>query len=161
MTYRTGIGFDIHRLEAGRDLILGGQHIPFPMGLSGHSDGDCLVHAVIDAILGALNEGDIGTYFPDSDPEYKDISSRILLEEVNKIRLERKAELINLDSVVIAEKPVLREYLPEIKDGLAKILDVSPKIISIKAKTNEGLDSLGRREAIAAWVTVLLLIKIR
>jgi 2-C-methyl-D-erythritol 2,4-cyclodiphosphate synthase len=126
------------------------------MGLAGHSDGDCLIHAVIDAILGALNKGDIGTLFPDSNPAYKNISSRVLLKEVNKIRLERKAELINLDSVVIAEKPVLREYLPGIQNRLAEVLEVSSERISVKAKTHEGLDSVGRREAIAAWVTVLL-----
>jgi 2-C-methyl-D-erythritol 2,4-cyclodiphosphate synthase len=156
LTYRTGIGFDIHRMEAGRKLMLGGYSITFPMGLAGHSDGDCLIHAVIDAILGALNKGDIGTLFPDSNPAYKNISSRVLLKEVNKIRLERKAELINLDSVVIAEKPVLREYLPGIQNRLAEVLEVSSERISVKAKTHEGLDSVGRREAIAAWVTVLL-----
>lgn len=156
MRYRTGIGFDIHRLEAGRELLLGGHTIPYPKGLSGHSDGDCLIHAVIDAILGALNAGDIGSHFPDTDPKYKDVSSRILLEKVNRMRREHRAELVNLDSVVIAEKPVLREYLPKIKERLAEILKVSPDKISIKAKTHEGLDSLGRREAIAAWVTVLL-----
>jgi 2-C-methyl-D-erythritol 2,4-cyclodiphosphate synthase len=143
-------------MEAGRKLMLGGYSITFPMGLAGHSDGDCLIHAVIDAILGALNKGDIGTLFPDSNPAYKNISSRVLLKEVNKIRLERKAELINLDSVVIAEKPVLREYLPGIQNRLAEVLEVSSERISVKAKTHEGLDSVGRREAIAAWVTVLL-----
>jgi 2-C-methyl-D-erythritol 2,4-cyclodiphosphate synthase len=156
LTYRTGIGFDIHRLEAGRKLILGGVQIPYFAGLSGHSDGDCLLHAVIDAILGALNEGDIGTHFPDTDPEYKDISSRVLLAEANRLRKRRKAEFVNLDSIVIAEKPVLKEYFPPIKDNLADILGVTPDTISLKAKTHEGLDSLGRRQAIAAWVSVLL-----
>ncbi len=156
MTYRTGIGFDIHRLEKGPELILGGCRIPFSKGLSGHSDGDCLIHAAIDAVLGALNAGDIGTHFPDTDPAFRNISSGILLQAVNKIRNEHGADLINLDAVVIAEKPRLRDYLPEMKIKLADLLEVDSEKISIKAKTHEGLGSLGRQEGIAAWVSVLL-----
>ncbi|MFO7866409.1 MAG: 2-C-methyl-D-erythritol 2,4-cyclodiphosphate synthase [Candidatus Aminicenantes bacterium] len=156
MTYRTGIGFDIHRLEKGPELILGGYRIPFSKGLSGHSDGDCLIHAAIDAVLGALNAGDIGTHFPDTDPAFHNIASGILLQAVNKIRNEHGADLINLDAVVIAEKPRLRDYLPEMKIKLADLLEVDSEKISIKAKTHEGLGSLGRQEGIAAWVSVLL-----
>ena len=149
-----GIGYDIHRLEKDRKLILGGLYLEYPFGLKGHSDGDVLVHSICDAILGALELGDIGTHFPDTDPLYKDISSLLLLEKVNKKVKEKGYIIKNVDATVICEKPKLTPFFPEMKSNISKIL--STKRVSLKAKTNEGLGALGRGEGIAAISVCLL-----
>ena len=159
MNIRIGIGYDIHRLGKGRILYLGGVSIPFPKGLIGHSDGDCLVHAIIDALLGALGEKDIGQNFPDDNPEYKNIRSTILLAEVTDMLNVMKAQIVNLDTVVIVEKPKLKDYIPKMKATLAPIMGLDETMLGIKAKTNEGLGEIGQGEAIAAWATVLIRFK--
>ncbi len=156
MSIKVGLGFDIHRLVNQRPLYLGGIAVPFPQGLLGHSDGDCLVHALIDAILGAAGEGDIGQLFPDSDPRFKDIPSLELLHHVMNIIKEKQMRLINLDSVIIAEEPPLAPHIPRMKEILSPVLMLSRESISIKAKTNEKLGPIGHQEAIAAWACVLL-----
>jgi 2-C-methyl-D-erythritol 2,4-cyclodiphosphate synthase len=156
--FRVGHGFDIHKLVLGRNLILGGVHIPYEYGLLGHSDADVLIHAVIDALIGALALGDIGKFFPDTQAEYKNANSRVLLREiVSIIKLEGNYKLSNLDATLIIEEPKLREYIDEMRQNLAKDLMVDIDQISIKAKTNEGVDSIGRGEAVAAHVVVLLI----
>lgn len=156
MKIRTGLGYDIHKLEKGKKLFLGGVEISFPKGLIGHSDGDCLIHAIIDALLGASGEGDIGQLFPDRDPEYKDIRSTELLEEVVGRMRKRKIEIVNIDSIIIAEEPRLGPYIPRMKEVLCPILGVEGEDFGIKAKTNEGLGEIGRREAIASFAQVLV-----
>lgn len=153
---RTGIGFDIHRLVDGRDLYLGGIAVPYHKGLLGHSDGDCLIHAIADALLGAMGEKDIGQQFPDKDMSFKDVRSTKLLETVVKLMERKKVRIANIDSVVIAEKPQLASHIPEMKDVLCRILKLQAESLGIKARTHEGLGPIGRGEAIAAWATVLL-----
>lgn len=156
MKIKAGLGYDIHKLEQGRQLFLGGVEIPFALGLLGHSDGDCLIHALIDAILGAMGENDIGQHFPDTDPNYKDIRSTALLKEVaDKIKNE-KLEIINIDSVIIAEEPKLTNHIYKMKETLSSILGIEKGNIGIKAKTNEGVDTIGQKKAIASWAIVLL-----
>lgn len=134
MKIKTGLGFDIHKLEKGRKLFLGGIEIPFPKGLKGHSDGDCLIHAIIDGLLGAAGEEDIGQLFPDTDPKYKDIrSTELLIETVWKLK-ERKIEIINIDSIIIAEEPKLASSIPQMKEILCPILRVEKDDLGIKAK---------------------------
>lgn len=156
MRIKTGLGYDIHRLEEGRKLFLGGLEIAFPKGLKGHSDGDCLIHAMIDALLGAMGEKDIGQLFPDSDPEYRDIRSTELLKEVVARIKKRKMEILSIDSVIVAEKPKLAPFLPEMKKILCPILGMAQRDLGIKAKTNEGLGAIGRGEAIASLAQVLM-----
>lgn len=153
--YRVGFGYDIHRLEAGRKLFLGGVEIPHTKGLVGHSDGDVLLHAVIDALLGALGEGDIGQLFPDTDPRYKDIRSTELLREVMNLLKKRKGKILNVDSVIVAEKPKLAPHTERMKETLSLILEIEKSRIGIKAKTNERLGSIGGGKAIACWAVVL------
>jgi len=153
---RTGIGYDIHRFKKGRPLYLGGVEIPFPRGLAGHSDGDCLIHAIIDALLGAIGERDIGQLFPDTDPRFKGIRSTELLKEVAVKVRDCGMKIVNIDSVVIAEEPNLSSIIPEIKETLSHLLELKKDKIGIKAKTNEGLGPLGRRKAIASWASVLV-----
>jgi len=153
---KTGLGYDIHRLEEGRKLFLGGVEIAFPKGLRGHSDGDCLIHALIDALLGAAGEKDIGQVFPDTDPKYKDIRSTELLKEVMGRIKKKKMEILNIDSVIIAEMPKLAPFLPRMKKILCPMLGIAQKDLGIKAKTNEGLGAIGRGEAIASLVQVLM-----
>jgi len=148
---RVGIGFDAHQLVEGRKLILGGVEIPFPKGLAGYSDGDVLLHALADALLGAAGRGDIGQHFPDSDPQYKGISSLILLERVCAIIKREQFVINNIDSVIVAEKPKVSPYIEGMKDKLAPILKISEKLINIKATTTEGLGFTGREEGIAAY----------
>lgn len=148
---RCGIGYDIHRLEPGRKLILGGVEIQFWAGLSGHSDADALVHAIIDALLGATGLGNIGTNFPDSDEKYKNITSLSLLEETNRMIKEKGFVINYIDTVIIAQQPKLAPFVNSMKENIAKILEISIDQISIKPKTNEYIDSVGRQEAIAAW----------
>lgn len=156
MKIRTGIGYDIHKLEEGRRLFLGGVEIPSPKGLIGHSDGDCLIHAVIDALLGASGDKDIGQLFPDSDPEYKDVRSTELLKEVISRLKKNKITIVNIDSIIVAEEPMLAPYIPRMKEVLCSILGIEGDDFGIKAKTNEGIGEIGRGEAIASWAQVLV-----
>ena len=153
---RTGFGYDSHRLVEGRKLIIGGVEIPHALGLLGHSDADVLLHAVTDAVLGAAALGNIGIFFPDNDPKYKGADSRMLLAEAWKTVRKKGWALVNLDAVLIAEKPKLNPHLPAMRASVAKILGVDVDQISIKPKTNEKLGFEGREEGVSAMVTVLL-----
>lgn len=154
--YRVGIGYDIHRLVEGRSLIIGGIQITHEMGLLGHSDADVLIHALIDALLGALALDDIGTLFPDTDPRYKDIDSTILLKHVYNLVQEKGYRIVNLDSNIIAQAPKMMPYIPKMKEVLCKILDITPDCLSIKAKTKEKMDAVGQKLAIEANAVVML-----
>ncbi len=156
MKIRIGLGYDIHRLEEGRKLFLGGIEIDSPKGLKGHSDGDCLIHAIIDALLGALGKEDIGHHFPDTDNRYKDVRSTVLLEKIMSLLNERGMEILNIDAIVIAENPKIAPHVSRMKDILSPILRVDKDSLGIKAKTNEGLGALGNEEAIASWAQVLV-----
>jgi len=153
---RAGLGYDIHRFEKGRKLYLGGVEIPFTQGLAGHSDGDCLIHAIIDALLGASGEGDIGQLFPDTNPAFKDIRSTELLKEVIEKLKEKGMEIMNVDSIVIAEEPRLASHILGMKKILSPILGLERKHLSIKAKTNEGIGLIGKKRAVASWALVLV-----
>lgn len=156
MNYRIGIGYDIHRLVEGRKLFIGGVEIPYIKGLLGHSDGDVLIHAVCDALLGAMGEGDVGMHFSDTDPKYHNIYSAELLKIVVDL-VENKGFLINnVDSIIIAQEPVLSPFKKQIQANVAGILKVDAVCVNIKAKTNEGLGELGRKEAIASYAVVML-----
>jgi 2-C-methyl-D-erythritol 2,4-cyclodiphosphate synthase len=146
-----GIGYDIHRLVPKRQLYLGGVKIDFPEGLAGHSDGDVLIHAICDALLGAANLGDIGRHFPPDDNQYKDISSLKLLKLVNKFLKNTGYMVKHIDTVVIAEAPKILPYVEEMKTAIANAIDISSETISIKGKTNEGMGEIGEGRAIAAW----------
>jgi 2-C-methyl-D-erythritol 2,4-cyclodiphosphate synthase len=154
--FRVGIGYDVHRLVEGRDLILGGVSIPYSKGLSGYSDADVLIHAIIDAILGALGKGDIGQHFPDSDPTYKNADSIMLLREVVSLAHEEGFRLNNLDASIIAQKPKLASYLGAMEERIKNVLD-RPCCVNVKATTTEGLGFCGREEGIAACAVVSLL----
>lgn len=156
METRVGIGYDIHRLVRGRKLFLGGLQIPCPKGLLGHSDADVLLHALCDALLGAVGAEDIGELFPDTDPRYQNISSVQLLREVLGIVAKENYEIGNLDTVIIAEEPKLAQFKEKIRENLSGIMQLGKDCVSIKAKTNEGLDSIGRKKAIACYATVLV-----
>ena len=154
--YRVGIGYDIHRLVEGRELIIGGVKITHEKGLLGHSDADVLVHAIIDALLGALALDDIGTLFPDTDPKYKDADSMVLLRHVyEKIQAEGY-KINNIDSNIIAQNPKMMPYIPKMKEALAYLMGLEPSDISIKAKTKEKLDAVGESKAIEANAVVML-----
>jgi 2-C-methyl-D-erythritol 2,4-cyclodiphosphate synthase len=155
--FRIGIGHDTHRLVAGRPLLLAGVLIESDRGGEGHSDADALTHAVADAILGALAEGDIGVHFPDTDPQWKDASSLDLLARVAWLASERGFHVVNTDATVMLEQPKLRDHIEAMRDNLAKTLNVEVSCISVKAKTGEGLDAVGRGEAVSAQAIVLLL----
>ena len=154
--FRIGMGYDIHRLVEGRPLVLGGVEIPFEKGLLGHSDSDVLAHAIADAMIGAVALGDIGTHFPDTDPQYKGISSLELLTRVTDLIEEHGLQLANLDSVILAERPRLAPHIPDMRRQLASAFKVAAERVSVKAKTGEGLDAVGRGEAMAAQAVVLL-----
>lgn len=154
--YRIGIGYDIHKLVEGRDLILGGVKITHEKGLLGHSDADVLIHAIIDALLGALALDDIGTLFPDTDPKYKDIDSTILLKHVYELIQSKGYKIVNIDSNIIAQAPKMMPYIPKMKEVLCKILNTNPDDFSIKAKTKEKLDAVGQKLAIESNTVVLL-----
>lgn len=154
--YRIGLGYDIHKLVLNRKLIIGGIHIPYEKGLWGHSDADVLVHAIIDAMLGALALPDIGTLFPDTDAQYKDIDSLILLKKVNCKILEQGYKINNIDTNIIAQAPKMMPYVPDMKLKLSQVLDLSVEDISIKAKTKEQLDSVGEGLGIEAQALVTL-----
>lgn len=153
---RVGLGYDVHRLDYNRPLILGGVTIPFSKGLVGHSDADVLVHAIMDALLGALSLGDIGKHFPPSDMKYKNISSLKLLHHVSTLINSKNYCIGNIDSTIIAEEPKLSPYIPDMRLNIAKTLKVDTSVISIKATTEEGLGFTGKKEGIAAQGICLL-----
>lgn len=154
--YRTGIGTDIHRLVEDRPLVIGGIEIPCPVGLLGHSDGDVLLHAIIDAILGATGLGDIGTHFPDTSVEWKDANSRQLLVITKEAIYEKQWEVVNLDTVIHAEQPKMEPFKGQMKRAIAELLHIDFSAVNIKAKTNEGLDAIGNGQAIGATAMILL-----
>ncbi len=156
MNISVGHGYDIHPLEKGRKLLLGGVEIDHELGLGGHSDADAIAHAVIDALLGAAGLGDIGTLFPATDPKYKDADSIKLLSNVGERLREEAWKIGNVDVTVIAEQPKLAQYIPAMREKIASALHVGVAQVSIKAKTNEGMDATGREEAIAAHAVALL-----
>ena len=153
---RIGFGTDIHRLVEGRKLVLAGVHVPAPFGELAHSDGDVIYHASMDAILGALALGDIGKHFPDTDARYKDIDSSELFKRVVVLMKEKGYKVNNIDVMVTLEKPKLKDYIETMRNNIANILETSIDNVSVKAGTNEGLDALGRGEAVKAEVIVLL-----
>ncbi len=153
---RVGIGIDFHRFSPGRKLILGGIEIPYELGLAGHSDADVLLHAICDALLGAAALGDIGQHFPNTNPRYRDISSVVLLAEVQKKITAAGFVTENIDATVIAQEPEIAPYISAMREKIAKTLDLSVSQISIKATTPEGLGALGRKEGIAVWAIALL-----
>lgn len=153
---RVGIGFDVHSFKIGRRLVLGGVEIEYSKGLSGHSDADVLVHAMMDALLGAAGLRDIGVYFPDTDTRYKNISSLLLLKEVKNIINDKGLEIINIDSTLILEKPKVSPYITAMLNKLSGALELDPGRLGIKATTTEGLGFCGREEGIAAQSIALL-----
>ena len=153
---RVGSGFDIHRFEDGEYLTLGGVKIPFSKGLQAHSDGDVLVHSLIDAILGAINAGDIGAHFPDDDVQYKNANSLDLLQNIYKLMSSEGYFLMNMDATIILEKPKLSKYIDKMKENIAETLKCSKDILSIKATTSEGIGFVGRQEGIACLCSILL-----
>jgi 2-C-methyl-D-erythritol 2,4-cyclodiphosphate synthase len=153
---RIGIGYDIHPLAAGRKLVLGGIEVPHTKGLDGHSDADVLTHAVCDALLGAMGEGDLGTHFPASDQQYKNISSLKLLAEVVSLMTRKGCRLVNVDAVLNAQAPRLGPHLAAMKEALAKAMGVEPARINLKVKSGEGQDAVGRAEAMTAQAVCLI-----
>jgi 2-C-methyl-D-erythritol 2,4-cyclodiphosphate synthase len=156
MSLRCGLGYDLHRLADGRKLIIGGIEIPFDKGPVGHSDGDVVAHALVDALLGAAGLGDIGTHFPDTDPKWKGANSLLFLEHARKMLDDKKFTIEYIDVVVILERPKLGPHFPKIREMLAKSLWLPSEKVHLKAKTNEGVDAVGRGEAIAAYVVATL-----
>jgi 2-C-methyl-D-erythritol 2,4-cyclodiphosphate synthase len=156
MSTRCGIGYDLHRLAEGRKLIVGGVELPFEKGPVGHSDGDVLAHALCDALLGGAGLGDIGTHFPDTDLKWKGANSLLFLEQAKKLLDEKHFVIEHVDAVVITEKPKLGPHFPKMREALAKALGIPAEKIHLKAKTNEGVDAIGRGEAIAAYVVATL-----
>lgn len=148
--FKVGIGYDVHRLVEGRKLYLGGVNIPYTHGLEGHSDADVLIHAICDALLGALGEVDIGHFFPNTDLRWKDVRSKVFLEEISRIVAVRGARIVNVDSTLIAESPKISPYIINMKQQMSVALNVSARIIGVKATTNESLGFIGRKEGIAA-----------
>ena len=153
---RVGFGYDVHPFASDRPLVLGGITIPYLFGLKGHSDADVLVHAICDALLGAIAEGDIGRHFPDTDPRYRDIKSTILLKRViDKVR-EKGFHLLNVDTTIVAQKPKLSEIIPRMVKEIANVLEIEAGRVNVKATTTEGLGFTGREEGIAAYAVVLV-----
>jgi 2-C-methyl-D-erythritol 2,4-cyclodiphosphate synthase len=153
---RIGHGYDVHRLVEGRKLILGGVDVPYEKGLLGHSDADVLLHAISDAILGAIGEGDIGRHFPDTDPKYKGADSVKLLMHVMVLAEGKGYRIGNLDATIVAQRPKLASHIPQMRDNIARALDAEPDRINVKATTTEELGFAGRGEGIAAYAVVLL-----
>lgn len=153
---RIGHGYDVHRLAEGRTLIIGGVKIPYEKGLLGHSDADVLVHAIMDALLGALALGDIGMHFPDSDPTYKNADSLVLLRQVLLLVQKEGMHIVNIDSTILAQAPKLAPYIASMRKNLAMTLELAENCINIKATTEEGLGFTGRKEGIAAHAVCLL-----
>jgi 2-C-methyl-D-erythritol 2,4-cyclodiphosphate synthase len=154
--YRIGEGFDVHRLETGRKLRIGCVDIPSPVGSVAHSDGDVLAHAIVDAILGAIGEGDIGRHFPPSDARWKDADSTIFLAEAVRLLTARAGRVANIDSTVILERPKLAAHIPAMRSALAAALHCSADVVSVKAKSAEGLGAIGAGEAVEARAVVLI-----
>ena len=153
---RTGIGFDTHRLVEGRKLILGGIEIPHPVGLLGHSDADVLTHALMDALLGAIADGDIGQHFPDTDPRWEGADSIELLRAVVERLRSKGWQVVNVDITVLAERPKLKPYIPAMRERLAEAMAIAPGFVSVKATTVEGLGAIGRREGISAMAVAMV-----
>ncbi len=153
---RVGIGYDVHRLTEGRKLILGGVEIPFEKGLLGHSDADVLLHAITDALFGAAALGDIGSHFPDTAPRWKGADSLTLLEACGRELAERGWRTVNVDAVIVAQKPRLLPYVPQMRENIARALGVTPEQVSVKGKTEEGLGFTGTEEGMAAHAVCLI-----
>ena len=153
---RVGIGYDVHRLAPGHRLVLGGVEVPSPQGLIGWSDADVLTHAVIDALLGAVAMGDIGKYFPPGDPQYKDISSLVLLTRVGDMLREKGWQVVNIDATIVAEQPKLRDYIDSMCQNLSQALSIAADSVSVKASTSEQLGFAGREEGMVAWAVALI-----
>jgi 2-C-methyl-D-erythritol 2,4-cyclodiphosphate synthase len=153
---KVGFGYDIHRMEKGEKLILGGEEISFEKGLEGHSDADVILHALMDALLGASGQGDIGMLFPDNEPKYKNISSVYLLAEVKQLLDKKKYDICNIDITVVLEKPKISPYYSKIRNNIANVLKLPAEDINIKASTNEGIGTIGKEEAIAVFCVALL-----
>jgi 2-C-methyl-D-erythritol 2,4-cyclodiphosphate synthase len=156
MGFRVGLGYDVHRLAEDRRLIMGGVEIPYELGLLGHSDADVLIHAIMDALLGAGKMGDIGKLFPDTDPQYKGISSIKLLKCVKEKMDEKGLKVVNIDSIIVAQKPKMRPYIEEMEKNIAQALDCDVDCVNVKATTEEELGFTGRKEGIAAKAVCLL-----
>ncbi len=156
MNFRTGIGYDVHQFARGRKLVLGGMEIPYRYGLAAHSDGDVVLHAICDAILGAAGQGDIGEHFPNADVQYKNISSSVLLKRVNQLANDDGYKVTNVDVVILAQEPQLSEYKSKMKFHIAYELAIDESQVNIKAATNEGLGFIGKKQGIACYATVLL-----
>jgi len=154
MDYRIGIGYDIHRLVQGRPLFIAGVQIPYIKGLLGHSDGDVLLHAVCDALLGAIGQGDIGQHFPDTDPKYQGLDSKELLKAVAALVRKKKYAVNNVDTIIVAEEPKMLPFEKEMRKKISAILEISEDKVNIKAKTGEGLGEIGKIEAIASYAIV-------
>ena len=153
---RVGIGYDVHPLARGRRLVLGGIEVPFEKGLDGHSDADVLVHAIIDALLGAAGLGDIGTHFPSSEPEYKDISSLTLLRQVGSLLQTHGWQIENIDATIVAEQPQLSPFIPRMRQRISETLGISPEKVGVKSATSKGLGFVGKGEGIAAHAVALV-----
>jgi 2-C-methyl-D-erythritol 2,4-cyclodiphosphate synthase len=154
--FRIGQGFDVHQFAEDRELIIGGVTIPYGKGLLGHSDADVLLHAISDAILGALGEGDIGKHFPDTDQAYKDADSKVLLQQVVNLMKKKNYLVVNMDCTIIAQRPKMAPYIPEMNQLIASLLEVEVSQVNVKATTTEKLGFTGRGEGIAAQAVVLL-----
>jgi 2-C-methyl-D-erythritol 2,4-cyclodiphosphate synthase len=156
MAYRIGSGVDFHQLAEGRELKIGGVHIPYHKGAVGHSDADVLLHAICDALLGAACLGDIGMHFPDTDQRYKNIDSRVLLQETVKLIAQENYRVVNIDSTLCLQEPKIKPHVPAMQEAIAAIIGTSEKNISIKATTTEEMGFVGRKEGLVAYATVLL-----
>jgi 2-C-methyl-D-erythritol 2,4-cyclodiphosphate synthase len=156
MSPRVGFGYDIHRLEAGRRLVIGGTEIPWDKGCAGHSDGDPLLHAICDAMLGAAGAGDIGMHFPDNSDEFRNIDSRILLKRTVDIIATTGYRIVQADSTVCLEKPKIASFIPAMKKQIASILGIEESQVSVKAKTGEKIGFVGREEGVAAYAVVVI-----
>jgi len=157
MEYKVGIGYDIHHFIEGRKLFIGGVEIPYIRGLLGHSDADVLLHAICDAFLGAMGKGDIGEHFPDSNPQYHNIASSRLLEIIGELLKKDNYTVSNIDAIVIAEEPKLSPFKKQMQEVIGRILGIRGERVNVKAKTNEGIDEIGKKEAIAAYATVIIM----
>jgi 2-C-methyl-D-erythritol 2,4-cyclodiphosphate synthase len=153
---RVGFGYDVHPFASGRPLVLGGIEIPYLLGLMGHSDADVLLHAISDALLGAIAAGDIGRHFPDTDPQYRGIKSTILLKKVAALVHGKGFRIVNVDSTILAQKPRLAEAMPRMAEEIAKVLEIDPDRVNVKATTSEGLGFAGRGEGIAAYAIAMV-----
>ncbi len=156
MNFRTGLGYDVHRLTEGRKLIVGGVDIPYEKGLLGHSDADVLVHAIMDALLGACKLGDIGRHFPDTDPQYKGISSITLLKHVGALLGNNGYRVVNIDSVIVAQQPKMKPHIPQMEENIAQALGIDVYDVNVKATTEEGLSFTGSGEGMAAKAVCLV-----